>query len=189
MPNQYKVLKKLGTGYVRPSKTASENLTPEEIESKLEDYIQTDIEKIPLNTHIRYFKMEDGKRKFCPGGILYQNVGIPTYVKLSNGSNVWSVQVKDTIFFRKMAPIEISTEYKKQINELDDKVKHIVKKNEILEAENKKLIDYIKKISTEYKKHINELDDTDIHLTHKNEILDVENKKIIGSIKKKSKKI
>lgn len=188
MPTQYKVLKKLGTDYVRPHKTASENLTPEEIESKLEDYIQTDIEKIPLNTHIRYFKMEDGKRKFCPGGILYQNVGIPTYVKLSNGSNVWSVQVKDTIFFRKMAAIEISTEYKKQINELDDKVKHIVQKNELLEAENKKMIDYIKKISTEYKKQINDLDDTVIQLTQKNELLNAENKKMIVRIKKISNK-
>ena len=100
MAKQYKILKKFGTdNYVRPDETITDKLTPEEIENKLQDYVQTDIEKIPLNTHVRYFKMDDGKRKFCSGGILYQNIGLPTYVKLSNGSNVWSVQIKDTIFF------------------------------------------------------------------------------------------
>ena len=116
MAKQYKTLKKFGTdNYVRPEETITDKLTPEEIETKLEDYTQTDIEKIPLNVHVRYFKMEDGKRKFCLGGILYQNVGLPTYIKLSNGTNVWSVQTKDTLFFRKLSPLEITTEHKKEI--------------------------------------------------------------------------
>lgn len=153
---QYKVLKPLGTdNYVRPDKTKSDGLSPDEIESKLEDYSQTEIEKIPLSTHVRYFKMEDGKRKYCPGGILYQNHTLPTYVKLSNGSNIWSVQTKDTIFFRKMTAIEISTIHKTEVNELEKKIEQLTQKNELLEAENKKLITYVKKMKTNKPANVN----------------------------------
>lgn len=146
MRTQYKPVKKLGGDYVRPEKTLTDKLTPEQIEEKLENYSQTYIENIPLNVHVRYFKMEDGKRKFCLGGLLYQNTGLPVYVKLSNGTNVWSVQTKDTIFFRKMTPTEIKTEHHKDISELEEKVNKLTAMNEILEAENKKLKAYIKKM-------------------------------------------
>lgn len=138
--------KKLGGGYVKTGKSKTELLSPEEIAEKLENYEEADIKNIPLGVHVRYFKMEDGNRKFCSGGILCHNTGLPTYVMLSNGEYKWSVQVKDTIFLRKMTQNEINTQYKKEIDELQEKINILTERNKELDEENKKLIAYVKKI-------------------------------------------
>jgi hypothetical protein len=150
--NKFIKNKKLGENYIRPKVTATEKLTPEQIEEKLENYSQTDIANIPLGVHVRYFKTVNGKKKFCSGGILRVNTGLPTYVLLSNGELTWSVQVKDTIFFRKMTNSEISTEHKKEnedyeksINDLSEKNRILSDKIRLLELENKKLLSIIKK--------------------------------------------
>ena len=45
-------------------KTLQDKLTKEEIKEKLEDYIEVeDINKVPLNTHIRYFSIKNGNKK------------------------------------------------------------------------------------------------------------------------------
>jgi hypothetical protein len=118
---------KLSTGdYNRPKKTFTDKLSKAEIEEKLEDYKRVnDIYKIPLNTHIRYFIISKGEKKFRTGGLIVRNDGLPKYIICSNGVKSWSVQVKNTIFYRKMSLKEIKNEYQNYINELEKKNKNL----------------------------------------------------------------
>jgi len=84
----------------------------------LEDYKETSIMNIPLGTHVRYFSTVDNKKLFRRGGFLKLNNGLPKYVILSNGKNDWSVQVKNTVFYKKMSIKEIKEEYEDYIEEL-----------------------------------------------------------------------
>ena len=116
---------KLGTdNYKRPTKTFTDKLTKNDIENKLEDYKKVeDIYRVPLGTHMRYFLIEKGSKKFRTGGILHRNDGLPKYVILSNGKFTWSVQIKNTIFYRKMTLKEIKEEYEDYIDELEKKIR------------------------------------------------------------------
>ena len=124
-------------GYTRPELTFTDQLSKEQIEERLEDYIKIDdIAKIPIGTHLRYFTKKDDKLIFRMGGQLFRNNGIPEYIILKNGINAqWSVQIKDTIFYRKMTVPEIKDEYEKIIKNLIEKNKKL--KNKIRELENK----------------------------------------------------
>jgi hypothetical protein len=122
--------------YDRPKKTFTDNLSKEDIEKKLEDYKKVDdISKVPLDTHLRYFvKQANGELVFRMGGNLKINTKLPDYVILKNAvGKEWSVQVKDTIFFKKMSVSEIKEEYEKIIDELNVKIKSL--KNRIKELE------------------------------------------------------
>ena len=88
MQNQ-KITKRLSrdTSYQRPKKTYQDKLTPDEIEEKLEEYVKIeDINKVPLNSHIRYFTLNDktGKKEFRLGGFLTNRDQSDKYVILSN---------------------------------------------------------------------------------------------------------
>jgi uncharacterized protein YeeX (DUF496 family) len=116
--------------FIRPKMTFTDKLSNDEIEDMLEDYKEvTDIYKIPLNTHLRYITTVNNVKKFRTGGVLYNNTGLPKYVILSNGKNSWSVQLKDTTFFRKMTIAEIKKEYEDLIEDLEKKVSELEKKN------------------------------------------------------------
>lgn len=115
--------KYLSNDYKKQGGTYTDNLTEEEIEKLLEDYKQVDdIYKVPLNTHLRYFTVINGDRKFRMGGSLIHTQGLPNYIKLSNGSHQWSVQVKNAIFFSKMTLAEIKADYEKEIHYLKKKI-------------------------------------------------------------------
>ena len=138
MQNQ-KITKRLSrdTSYQRPKKTYQDKLTPDEIEEKLEEYVKVDdINKVPLNSHMRYFTLNDktGKKEFRLGGFLTNRDQSDKYVILSNGNISWSVQTLNSIFFKKMTIKELKQEY-------EDKI-------EKLESENSKL----KKALLKYKK-------------------------------------
>lgn len=132
-------------GYVRPAVTMTDQLSKEQIEEKLEDYVKVDdIYKVPLGVHMRYFSNVNGKMVFRMGGLLHKNTGLPEYVILSTtptGKPGWSVQVKDTIFYRKMTLNEIKTEYQGIIDELIEKNKKLKDENKKL---NEKLAKYVK---------------------------------------------
>jgi len=123
-------------GYSRPDITYTDQLSKEQIEKKLEDYKKVDdIMKVPLGVHLRYFSDVNGKLAFRMGGQLHKNTGLPDYVILSNGKTQWSVQVKNTIFYRKMVLQEIKEEYEKIILEHKEKIKKL--KDEIKLLKNK----------------------------------------------------
>ena len=131
--SQYTTRKLSTDNYKRPENTFTDMLSEKDIENKLEDYKECDIYKIPLSTHVRYFKIEKNKKKkFRTGGILYKNEGLPDYVVLSNGRKTWSVQVADAIFFRRMTAREIKKEYEDYILELEKKNKQLKKLVKIL---------------------------------------------------------
>jgi hypothetical protein len=134
--------------YQRPQMTYTDKLTKEEIQEKLDEYEKVEnIERVNIGTHMRYFSIIDGKKKFRLGGQLINNSGLPNYVVLSNGSKQWSVQVKDTIFFKKIAIKDVKLEY---IKILDYKDKIIEKQgariNELV-----KMVNDMKKELKEYK--------------------------------------
>ena len=122
-------------GYERPKTTFTDNLDKEEVEKKLEDYQKVeDLTKVPLGTHLRYFTKKDGELVFRMGGVLKANTGLPKFVILKNALNVeWSVQVADSIFYKKMTIQEIKDEYENIIKELNGKIKKLKEKIRELE--------------------------------------------------------
>lgn len=133
-----KYTKKLGSDktYKRPKTTFQENLTANEIAEKLQGYEKVDnIEDVPLNTHIRYFTTKsDGTQVFRLGGFLFNKQNPEKYVMLNNGKNTWSVQVKGTVFFKKLSHKDeleaIHSLYKKKLAEKDliiEKLKKYIK--------------------------------------------------------------
>lgn len=122
-----KYTQKLGTdkSYKRPKVTYQEKLTADEIAEKLQGYVKVDdIADVPVGTHIRYFKINpDGSQMFRMGGLLQNKLNADKYVMLSNGKNTWSVQVKDTVFFRKMSHKEeieaLRAHYEKELEKKD----------------------------------------------------------------------
>ena len=108
-------------------KTFTQNLTKDEINEKLEDYkLVDDISKVPLDTHLRYFVKKNNEMLFRMGGNLKRNLDLPTFIVLRNAVGTeWSVQVKDTIFYKKMSIKEIKEEYDGIILELHDKIKKL----------------------------------------------------------------
>jgi len=113
--------------YKRPTKTKTEQLTDDQVEEKLDDYKEVaDISKVPLGTHLRYFSiLKDGTKKFRYGGVLYKNAGLPDYVILSNGKSSWTVQVKTSVFWKKMSLKEIKDEYEEYIDGLEEENKKL----------------------------------------------------------------
>ena len=111
----------------KKKKTFTESLTKEEINEKLEDYkLVDDISKVPLDTHIRYFVKKDNEMLFRMGGNLKRNLDLPNFIVLKNALGAeWSVQVKDTIFYKKMSIKEIKEEYDSIISDLHDKIKKL----------------------------------------------------------------
>ena len=140
--------------YKRPKKTLTDKLTAEEIKEKLEDYIEVeDISKVPLNTHIRYFKEEindKGKKTkaFRMGGFLVNKNNYDKYVILSNvpdtgvinnNKKTWSVNTKISIFYRKQTLDEIKEEMQDEIEELNDEIETLKKELKKVKSENSKL--------------------------------------------------
>ena len=120
------------SGYSRPKTTFQESLTKDDIKEKLQGYNRvTDISKVPLNTHVRYFSyVEDPHTKqvekvFRMGGFLYKKDDADKYVVLSNGKNTWSVNTKKSAFFRKMRPDEVHEKYMSQIQDLQETVRNL----------------------------------------------------------------
>ncbi|AYV80249.1 MAG: hypothetical protein Gaeavirus21_4 [Gaeavirus sp.] len=118
-------------GYTRPEKTLTDGLTKEQIADKIQDYVivnSDDLDKIPMNTHMRYFSKIQDKYSFRMGGFLHRNNGLPAYIILTNGKTQWSVQVKNTIFYRKMTLDEIKQSYQEIIDTLIAKNKKLKEK-------------------------------------------------------------
>lgn len=143
-----KITKRLSrdTSYKQPEKTYQQTLSIEDINKKLIDYEKiksTDIFKIPLNTHIRYFSInpKTKEKQFRMGGILTKFGDNGQYIVLSNGTFSWSVQVASSIFYKKLnlneikEQVEINTQQSVQ-KDMED----IIKENKDL----KKMLKQIK---------------------------------------------
>jgi hypothetical protein len=112
---------------VNKKETYTSALNKDEIQKKLEDYMKVeDLSQVPIGTHLRYFVHKDGEYLFRMGGNLKRNTDLPKYVILKNAVGAeWSVQVKNTIFYKKMSLTEIKNEYEGIIDELHLKIKKL----------------------------------------------------------------
>jgi hypothetical protein len=147
--------------YVRPKKTYSDNVGKDEILRALEDYIEDDIENIKLGTSVRYF----AGKKFRFGGNLINISGLPKYVVLSNGQKSWSVQMKNTKFFKKLSLKDLKQDYEDALNfktlenknlhrkldKYEESYRKIKKENIKLKEQIKKLEKHTKKSSKKHK--------------------------------------
>lgn len=144
-----KITKRLSrdTQYTKSKKSYQDSLSPDDIKQKLEEYKQVDdIKTVSLNTHVRYFTINNktGEKQFRLGGFVTKLAD--AYVILANNNLSWSVQIKTSIFFEKMSFSDmkeeiikkISKKYEKELTELAD--------------ENKQLKDTIKQVKNEVKK-------------------------------------
>lgn len=140
-----KITKRLSRdNYKKKGKSYQDSLTNKEIKEKLEEYKQvSDISKVGLNTHLRYFTLnkKTGEKLFRLGGFLTKVNLKDGYVILSNGSLSWSVQLNHTIFFEKLSFPELKKEIYTQAE------KKYKEKYNKLKEENKKLKKAIKEIS------------------------------------------
>ncbi len=140
--------------YIRPEHTYTDNLTAEQIAEKLQDYIKVnDVNILKKEDHIRYFNViadkNNGivKKEFRMGGFfLTKDAGPnPAYIVLTNGKVSWSVQLEDSVIYKKMSLDELKIQYEHVIDELK-------KANNKLYQQNKKFKDEFKRRNIDYKK-------------------------------------
>jgi hypothetical protein len=153
-----KITKRLSrdVNYKAQEKTYQSSLTDSEIAKKLTDYTRVksnDIIKIPLGTHIRYFTInpKTGEKQFRLGGTLNKCVITDGYIICSNGTFSWSVQIANSIIYKKLTP---------------DELKETVKK--IVEDETKNEMAEIIRENKELKKMLKEIKETTINSKNKN---------------------
>ncbi len=133
--------------YKKVGRSYQDNLTPEEIKIKLEDYkLVKDIDEVGLNTHLRYFTFDEKTKKkyFRLGGFLTKNE--KDYIVLSNGQLSWSVQKNNSTFFQKLSTNEIKDEVENKL------IKKYEKTIIALNDENTRLKNTIKSIKKTVKK-------------------------------------
>lgn len=146
-------------GYKQSNQTTfQESLSDIQIAKYLTDYVKIsndEIFTVPINTHIRYFSVnpKTKERLFRMGGAITKVGDNKQYVVLSNGKSSWSVQIKDSIFYKKLSPNElrehiintatedVNKEFEsvKRENEALKKMLKEIKKTTKLEKEKKKI--------------------------------------------------
>ena len=148
MNNQYKT-KRLTKDKQKSNNSYQDNLSPDEIKEKLEEYKRVDdITTVGLNSHLRYFIVNEknGDKQFRLGGFLTKIDKDKGYVVLSNGQLSWSVQIKNSIFFKKMTFQELKKEL------VEDVGKIYMEEIKKLKDENKKLKETLKEIKNQASK-------------------------------------
>lgn len=141
--------KRLTVDKVKTQNSYQNKLSPKEIKEKLEEYKKVeDISKVSLNSHLRYFTINEksGEKQFRLGGFLTKIDSEKGYLILSNGNLSWSVQLKNSIFFQKMSFKELKEELVEEIG------KKFMSEMKTLKDENKKLKETLKEIKVQVKK-------------------------------------
>ena len=183
----YKTRKITQTYKPNGQKSFQDTLTNAQIKDYLKEYKQiTDISKVSIGTHLRYFSIDPNNSKnkvFRLGGNLNKLDIEKQYLILGNGQLTWSVQIPNAIFFQKMTADEIKTEMKEEIKKEvmtemmnDDDDNECVKLKDEIKKLNKKL-DLYSNMEKEYKT-----------LVKKNEALTEQLNKIAKEIVNEKKK-
>jgi hypothetical protein len=132
--------------YKRPAKTYTDRLDDDDIEDKLSDYVKVDdIMTVNTHAHLRYFTLEldkksgTMKRLFRMGGFLAKKDENKQYVVLTNGRMTWTVQIANTVFYRRLTVKEIKEEYEQEVGKLQLVNKKLLKQNQKLKDKLKEL--------------------------------------------------
>ena len=139
------------SGYQRPIKTVQDTLTNDDIKDKLKEYKKvSDITKIVIGRHMRYFTKDPKKKKdvFRLGGFLSKFGEDYKYLVLQNGILSWSVQLDGTNeFWVKMNPKDMQEQIQTEVEEIvNDKYK---KKYEDMKNQSDYVLKMFKKQQTE----------------------------------------
>jgi len=141
--------------YKPPENTYQSTLSDVDIAKKLEDYSRvktSEIFKIPLGTHIRYFTInpKTGEKQFRLGGTLTKFGDNNEYIVCSNGTFSWSVQLSNSIIYKKLSISELKETTKNlAISDTKKEMADLVKENKEL----KKMIKEIKDTTIKAKKN------------------------------------
>ena len=139
--------------YIKPKVTYTDQLTKEEIEDQLKEYIKVDnIKNVRLGANIKYFTLIKGQYKFRIGGKLRSIKGLPDYITLTNGRNAWSVQLKNAILYREMTLKEMELEYDSIIKERDKKYKELKTEYKSLANDYRELVEENDKLKSSLSK-------------------------------------
>lgn len=159
------------TGYERPKKTYQDSLTSDDIKEKLKEYKKvTDIRKIIIGTHVRYFTKDKDTKKnvFRLGGFLTKFGEDYKYVILSNGSISWSVQVNGSNdFWAKMNNKEILKTAETEVAEQSNTTQHVVEKYQKLKDKAEYMTQLLEQQQAENEKLKKKLKDIEIVTTNK----------------------
>jgi hypothetical protein len=137
-PNNIKQRLTRDTNYKPTGDSYQSTLSIEEIDKKLNDYIKVDssnIYKIPLNTHIRYFTInpKTGEKLFRLGGFLSKFGDNNEYIILANNNFTWPVQLSNSIIFKKLLPNELREKVESEVNhDVKKQMKKLIKENQAL---------------------------------------------------------
>jgi len=143
------------TTYKPQDNTYQSSLSDVDIAKKLDDYERvktSDIFKIPLGTHIRYFSInpKTGEKQFRLGGNLTKYGENGEYIICSNGTYSWSVQLSNSIIYKKLSIAELKEHTKKNVIDTSKKeMSDLIKENKEL----KKMIKEIKEATITAKKN------------------------------------
>ena len=161
------------TNYQRPAQTYQENLTKLQIKEQLKDYKECNVSVLSIGCHIRYFStdVKTNKKLFRLGGVINKIDPEYRFIILGNGTVSWSVQIANTIFWKKMSEFELKEELKEEIRKeiltedndnisqkLDNTdLKKLEKENIDLKKEFNKILKKKKKLIEKFKKKKNEI--------------------------------
>jgi len=133
------IIRSTADNYKRPKVTAQDKLTPKQVKELLENYVEIDnIKDVPLDTHIRYFTKDKGRKKFRTGGFLLNKANSDTYIILTNRKISWSVDTKNSILFKALSAKELTEIHQDEVSELKDVIKKLYKENKQLKSKLKK---------------------------------------------------
>jgi len=140
------------TDYVRPKKTFQDSMSSDDIKEKLKEYKKvTDIRKVIIGTHVRYFTKDKETKAnvFRLGGFLTKFGDEYKYVILSNGSISWSVQNNSSNeFWAKMNSKEILQTAETEVEDKNKEQQHVIEKYKKLKEKN----DYMTSLLEEQQK-------------------------------------
>jgi hypothetical protein len=180
--------------YERPKHTHQDLLSSNDINTYLKNYKLveniTDIQNIPIGTHIRYFTIQaDKTKKFRLGGYLQKIDPQYRYITLTNGTINWSAQLNSSIIYKKLSEVDIEKKIRDDIKKELSSTTGTSATNQVSELKNE-----IKKLNVKLKQYKDiELDNQELKkkyntILKKNEKLNDKIKQIEDEIVKNKKK-
>jgi hypothetical protein len=155
-------LRRITNDNYKPANSIQENLTQEDIDILLEEYEEiNDPLELKTGQHIRYYslkKTKNGniKQLFRMGGNIIKIDLENKYIVVSNGKLSWSVQILDSIIYRKMTIEEVKQFYEHELDTKDNEIKKYKLFIDKIKNQNKELQNQNQKLSNDLT-HIKQL--------------------------------
>ncbi len=131
--------------------TTIDHIIPSHLTNKIVGYERiNNFKDVAINSYIKYFIVDSGVALYRKGGLLVDKSNLPYYVVLSNGKNKWSVNAKNTVFYKRISDNDelaiIHDIYKKKLEEKDAIIDNL---NATIKTLTKTSGDYVQKMLDE----------------------------------------